>query len=87
MSNKRWQKPYRATAVRCPHCGIPHNLMEFDYVLMGGDQNPIFECEGNDEHGNAIGCHNKFEVVKVEDVKLVWVRPTTKKGSFPGVTR
>lgn len=85
--NARWQKPFRATAVRCPHCGRPYNLLEFDYVLQGGDLNPIFECEEQDDAGNELGCGGKFQVVKVEDVKLIWVRPTDQEGSIPGDTR
>ena len=74
MGQEGWHGPHRWYEVRCPHCSQRHDLREFDYVLVGqGDQQPTFTCENS----KGKGCRRKFQIVKVEDVKLIWTRPVT----------
>lgn len=81
QDQQNWVGPRPIHAVRCPHCGQKHDCREFDYTLMGmnsitgADQDPVFVCETYDAHDNQHGCGKKFEVVKAQEVTMLWVRP------------
>ena len=66
-----WKGPFRWYEARCPHCGMRHDLRNFDYALVGGDQDPEFACE-TPQGG---GCKRMFDIPRTEDTKLVWTRP------------
>lgn len=74
--DKKWSKPCRVNAVRCPHCSQFNDLTELTWALETGDLNPQIECDQ---------CHKLFEVVKVEAVTLVWVRPLDAATGFTNV--
>jgi len=66
-----WSGPFRWYEARCPHCSHRHDLRNFDYAMVGGDQDPEFVCETPD----GKGCRRRFDIPRTEDTKLVWTRP------------
>jgi hypothetical protein len=50
-----------------------HDMRNFDYALVGGDQDPEFVCETTNP--KTPGCKRRFDIPRTEDTKLVWTRP------------
>lgn len=68
-----WSKWQRWHAVKCPNCGVIHDLTAFDYLIRPDNQKPVFACEFMKD-GIDIGCGKKFQVVAVDNPVLVRVR-------------
>lgn len=87
-----WSKWQRWNQVKCPHCGVHHDLSPFDYLLrpmVGTDKSrrdvPVFTCELMKD-GKDVGCGQKFEVVKVDNPVLVRVRAADQQaGEFRNI--
>lgn len=84
----KWSKWQRWTGVKCPHCGLAHDLSPFDYVLIPmkgikkkeGKDIPVFTCELMKD-GTDLGCGKQFEVVQVDQPVLVRVREAAERAA------
>lgn len=72
--SEKWSKWMRWTDVKCPHCGLQHDVTKFDYLILPSNQKPVFSCEKKDDDGAEIGCGKRFQVVQVDQPILVRVR-------------